>query len=121
MEVGKRLARELFQSEPIEEAPNRFSVNFSDFRVQITLDPANKTLLVTSIRPVQLHPKEAARKAQQACLSFIPGVVLYDENCFKLVTSSLFLDAEQMEELLRTVLELHKDRAREVYGRFIDS
>lgn len=121
MEVGKKLTRELFQSEPIQEDPNRLTVTFGDFRIQITLDFANKTLVVASIRPVQLHPKEAARKAQQACLSFLPGVVLFDENSFKLVTSSLFFDAEQMEELLRTVLELHKDRAMEVYGRFIDS
>jgi hypothetical protein len=121
MEVVKKVLRELFQIESIEEVSNRLIAPFGDFRIQVAIDLSSKTLLVTSTRPVSLNQKEGARKAQHTCLSFLPGVVIYDENCFKLVTSSLYLDGEQMEELLRAVLELHKARVREVYERFMDS
>lgn len=121
MEVGRKVLRELFQTESIEEVSNRLIVPFGDFRVQVTIDLTSKTLLVASTRQLSLSAKEGARKAQLACLSFLPGAVIYDENCFKLVTSSLYLDSEQMEELLRAVLELHKARVREVYERFMDS
>lgn len=121
MEVAKKVLREVFSAEPTEESSTRLLTPFNEFEIQTTVDVPGKMIFVTSLRRVQLDPKEGARKAQQTCLTFVPGAVIYDEDCFKVVTSSLFLDMEQLEELLRVLLELHRTRAAEVYAKFMDS
>lgn len=93
---------------------------FGNYTVTVKVDEGSKSLTLISSRPVPMNAKDGARKAQVSSLHFLPGVVIYSDECFNLVSSTVFLDFQQAEEMLRAMLEIHRDRVDAMYQKFME-
>ena len=117
MEGLKRVVREVMGVEC--SGTGTLIAAFREYTLTVTVDLSTKTMSVVSARPMQMSEKDGARKAQQVSMFFLPGVVVYDDNSFKLLTSTVFLGPEQAEEMLQAMLEVHRERVEAMYQKFI--